>query len=160
MIHSFFLLYLTNHYISICLLTNNFLIGVLGVVGLLDDLLIALICFLHVAALYRSVLYFRHAGSWTNKCFWHYVLTFCLCLCLWSLNLYKHDSVLFWLWKLKWVIGPYRTKRLGPQINNHSRLYAHLRSWNLRINLFDHSTHDSVSLTVWRRKCEIDGIIG
>lgn len=37
--------------------------GVLGVVGLLDDLLIALICFLHVAALYRSVLYFRHAGS-------------------------------------------------------------------------------------------------
>lgn len=41
----------------------NVLIGVLGVVGLLDDLLIALICFLHVAALYRSVLYFRHAGS-------------------------------------------------------------------------------------------------
>nr|VDD64227.1 unnamed protein product [Brassica oleracea] len=37
--------------------------GVLGVVGLLDDLLIALICFLHVAALYRSVLYFRHTGS-------------------------------------------------------------------------------------------------
>ncbi|KAL0877896.1 hypothetical protein Bca101_027602 [Brassica carinata] len=37
--------------------------GVLGIVGLLDDLLIALICFLHVAALYRSVLYFRHAGS-------------------------------------------------------------------------------------------------
>uniref|UniRef100_A0A1J3GUE3 E3 ubiquitin-protein ligase RNF170 n=2 Tax=Noccaea caerulescens TaxID=107243 RepID=A0A1J3GUE3_NOCCA len=37
--------------------------GVLGVVGLLDDLLIALICFLHVAALYRSVLYFRHGGS-------------------------------------------------------------------------------------------------
>ncbi|CAH8359414.1 unnamed protein product [Eruca vesicaria subsp. sativa] len=37
--------------------------GILGVVGLLDDLLIALICFLHVAALYRSVLYFRHAGS-------------------------------------------------------------------------------------------------
>ncbi|KAF8111232.1 hypothetical protein N665_0076s0219 [Sinapis alba] len=37
--------------------------GVLGVVGLLDDLLIALICFLHVAALYRSVLYYRHAGS-------------------------------------------------------------------------------------------------
>ncbi|EFH69493.1 hypothetical protein ARALYDRAFT_889762 [Arabidopsis lyrata subsp. lyrata] len=37
--------------------------GVLGVIGLLDDLLIALICFLHVAALYRSVLYFRHGGS-------------------------------------------------------------------------------------------------
>ncbi|KAL1214479.1 hypothetical protein V5N11_033700 [Cardamine amara subsp. amara] len=37
--------------------------GVLGIVGLLDDLLIALICFLHVAALYRSVLYIRHAGS-------------------------------------------------------------------------------------------------
>ncbi|CAA0233046.1 unnamed protein product [Arabidopsis thaliana] len=37
--------------------------GVLGVIGLLDDLLIALICFLHVAALYRSVLYSRHGGS-------------------------------------------------------------------------------------------------
>ncbi|KAF7836424.1 E3 ubiquitin-protein ligase RNF170-like [Senna tora] len=37
--------------------------GILGIVGLLDDLLIVLICFLHVAALYRSVLYFRHGGS-------------------------------------------------------------------------------------------------
>ncbi|XP_065848267.1 uncharacterized protein [Euphorbia lathyris] len=37
--------------------------GILGIVGLLDDLLIALICFLHVAAIYRSVLYFRHGGS-------------------------------------------------------------------------------------------------
>ncbi|XP_020236614.1 E3 ubiquitin-protein ligase RNF170 isoform X1 [Cajanus cajan] len=37
--------------------------GVLGIVGLLDDLLIVLICFLHVAALYRSVLYLRHGGS-------------------------------------------------------------------------------------------------
>ncbi|CAN6998245.1 unnamed protein product [Brassica oleracea var. botrytis] len=37
--------------------------GVLGIVGLLDDLLIVLICFLHVASLYRSVLYFRHVGS-------------------------------------------------------------------------------------------------
>ncbi|KAK7259910.1 hypothetical protein RIF29_25525 [Crotalaria pallida] len=37
--------------------------GILGIVGLLDDLLIALICFLHVAALYRSVLYARHGGS-------------------------------------------------------------------------------------------------
>uniref|UniRef100_A0A0D3AQ03 DUF1232 domain-containing protein n=1 Tax=Brassica oleracea var. oleracea TaxID=109376 RepID=A0A0D3AQ03_BRAOL len=36
---------------------------VLGIVGLLDDLLIVLICFLHVASLYRSVLYFRHVGS-------------------------------------------------------------------------------------------------
>ncbi|KAG2252562.1 hypothetical protein Bca52824_082698 [Brassica carinata] len=31
-------------------------------VGLLDDVFIALICFLHIAALYRSVLYRRHTG--------------------------------------------------------------------------------------------------
>ncbi|KAM7507583.1 hypothetical protein LguiA_018036 [Lonicera macranthoides] len=37
--------------------------GVLGIIGLLDDLIIVLICFLHVAALYRSVLLFRHGGS-------------------------------------------------------------------------------------------------
>nr|XP_023889013.1 E3 ubiquitin-protein ligase RNF170-like [Quercus suber]POE65437.1 e3 ubiquitin-protein ligase [Quercus suber] len=37
--------------------------GIVGIVGLLDDLLIVLICFLHVAAMYRSVLYFRHGGS-------------------------------------------------------------------------------------------------
>ncbi|KAG2372175.1 uncharacterized protein HKW66_Vig0209570 [Vigna angularis] len=37
--------------------------AILGIVGLLDDVLIGLICFLHVAALYRSVLYLRHAGS-------------------------------------------------------------------------------------------------
>ncbi|XP_027347309.1 E3 ubiquitin-protein ligase RNF170-like [Abrus precatorius] len=37
--------------------------GILGIVGLLDDLLIVLIFFLHVAALYRSVLYLRHGGS-------------------------------------------------------------------------------------------------
>ncbi|CAL5187293.1 unnamed protein product [Lathyrus oleraceus] len=37
--------------------------GILGVVGLLDDVLIALIFFLHVATLYRSVLYNRHGGS-------------------------------------------------------------------------------------------------
>ncbi|GLU06710.1 hypothetical protein SLE2022_237130 [Rubroshorea leprosula] len=37
--------------------------AILGVVGLLDDLLIVLICFLHVAALYRSVLYYRHGGA-------------------------------------------------------------------------------------------------
>ncbi|XP_062092691.1 uncharacterized protein LOC133798432 [Humulus lupulus] len=36
--------------------------GVLGIVGLLDDLLIVLIFFFHVAAIYRSVLYFRHGG--------------------------------------------------------------------------------------------------
>ncbi|KAJ4701220.1 E3 ubiquitin-protein ligase [Melia azedarach] len=36
--------------------------AVLGVVGLLDDLLIVLICLLHVGALYRSVLYYRHGG--------------------------------------------------------------------------------------------------
>lgn len=37
--------------------------AILGVVGLLDDLLIVLFGFLHVAALYRSVLYTRHGGS-------------------------------------------------------------------------------------------------
>lgn len=37
--------------------------GILGVIGLMDDLLIALICFLHIATLYRSVLVFRHGGS-------------------------------------------------------------------------------------------------
>ncbi|XP_057973062.1 uncharacterized protein LOC131161361 [Malania oleifera] len=36
--------------------------GILGVVGLLDDVIIVLICFLHVAALYRSVLLFRFRG--------------------------------------------------------------------------------------------------
>ncbi|KAJ7949655.1 E3 ubiquitin-protein ligase [Quillaja saponaria] len=37
--------------------------GILGIVGLLDDLLVVLICFLHVAAIYRSVLFFRHGGT-------------------------------------------------------------------------------------------------
>ncbi|CAI8595755.1 unnamed protein product [Vicia faba] len=37
--------------------------GILGVVGLLDDVLIALIFFLYVATLYRSVLYRRHGGG-------------------------------------------------------------------------------------------------
>eukprot|EP00257_Ricinus_communis_P017853 XP_015576395.1 E3 ubiquitin-protein ligase RNF170 [Ricinus communis] len=37
--------------------------GMVGAVGLLDDILIGLICFLHVAAIYRSVLYYRHGGS-------------------------------------------------------------------------------------------------
>ncbi|CAN1246548.1 E3 ubiquitin-protein ligase RNF170 [Linum grandiflorum] len=37
--------------------------GILGIVGLLDDALILLICFLHVAAIYRSVLHHRHGGS-------------------------------------------------------------------------------------------------
>ncbi|KDP26978.1 hypothetical protein JCGZ_22198 [Jatropha curcas] len=37
--------------------------GFLGIVGLLDDIIIGLICFLHVAAIYRSVLYYRHGGS-------------------------------------------------------------------------------------------------
>ncbi|KAI4331772.1 hypothetical protein L6164_016729 [Bauhinia variegata] len=37
--------------------------AILGVVGLVDDLLVVLICFLHVAAIYRSVLYIRHRGS-------------------------------------------------------------------------------------------------
>ncbi|PON36519.1 Cdk-activating kinase assembly factor [Parasponia andersonii] len=37
--------------------------GILGVVGLLDDLLILLMFCFHIAAIYRSVLYFRHGGS-------------------------------------------------------------------------------------------------
>ncbi|XP_059459891.1 uncharacterized protein LOC132189255 isoform X1 [Corylus avellana] len=37
--------------------------GILGIVGLLDDLLILLIFFLHVSAIYRSVLYAHHGGS-------------------------------------------------------------------------------------------------
>lgn len=37
--------------------------GVLGIIGLLDDLIILFICFLHVAALYRSFLVNRHGGS-------------------------------------------------------------------------------------------------
>ncbi|XWS15367.1 hypothetical protein CRYUN_Cryun35bG0090800 [Craigia yunnanensis] len=37
--------------------------AILGIVGLLDDLLIVLVFFLHVAAIYRSVLYYRHGGS-------------------------------------------------------------------------------------------------
>ena len=45
--------------------------GIVGIVGLLDDLLIVLICFLHVAAMYRSVLYFRHGGSWAVLWTWH-----------------------------------------------------------------------------------------
>ena len=43
----------------------------MGIVGLLDDLLIVLICFLHVAAIYRSVLYYRHGGSWTEHEAWY-----------------------------------------------------------------------------------------
>eukprot|EP00262_Sarcandra_glabra_P004674 TRINITY_DN1586_c1_g3_i1.p1 TRINITY_DN1586_c1_g3~~TRINITY_DN1586_c1_g3_i1.p1 ORF type:complete len:161 (-),score=8.34 TRINITY_DN1586_c1_g3_i1:77-559(-) len=37
--------------------------GILGIVGLLDDLLIVLIVVLHLAAIYRSALLFRHGGS-------------------------------------------------------------------------------------------------
>ncbi|GLJ24508.1 hypothetical protein SUGI_0468260 [Cryptomeria japonica] len=36
--------------------------GILGIVGLLDDLLIVLIVFFHVATLYRSTLFYRHGG--------------------------------------------------------------------------------------------------
>lgn len=36
--------------------------ALLGIIGLLDDFIIVLICFLHVAALYRSVLVLRHGG--------------------------------------------------------------------------------------------------
>lgn len=39
--------------------------GVLGIVGLLDDLLIVLIVFLHLAAIYRSALVFRHGHGRT-----------------------------------------------------------------------------------------------
>ncbi|KAL0437913.1 UNVERIFIED_CONTAM: E3 ubiquitin-protein ligase [Sesamum latifolium] len=37
--------------------------ALLGIFGLLDDLIIVFICFLHVAALYRAVLVTRHGGS-------------------------------------------------------------------------------------------------
>ncbi|KAK3004983.1 hypothetical protein RJ639_017901 [Escallonia herrerae] len=37
--------------------------AIFGIIGLLDDLVIVLVCFLHVAALYRSVLLYRHGGS-------------------------------------------------------------------------------------------------
>ncbi|XP_074589337.1 uncharacterized protein LOC141845178 [Curcuma longa] len=37
--------------------------GILGFVGLLDDLIILLIVLLHVATIYRSVLLYRHGGS-------------------------------------------------------------------------------------------------
>nr|GMD53109.1 E3 ubiquitin-protein ligase RNF170-like [Ipomoea batatas] len=36
--------------------------GFLGIIGFLDDLIIVFICFLHVAALYRSLLVFRHGS--------------------------------------------------------------------------------------------------
>ncbi|KAL0314120.1 UNVERIFIED_CONTAM: E3 ubiquitin-protein ligase [Sesamum angustifolium] len=37
--------------------------ALLGIFGLLDDLIIVFICFLHVAALYRAVLVTRHGGA-------------------------------------------------------------------------------------------------
>ncbi|KAL5704139.1 RING-type E3 ubiquitin transferase [Ranunculus cassubicifolius] len=37
--------------------------GILGVVGLLDDILIGLIFFLHIAAIYRTALVSRHGGG-------------------------------------------------------------------------------------------------
>ncbi|KAI4367907.1 hypothetical protein MLD38_016533 [Melastoma candidum] len=37
--------------------------SVLGIIGYLDDLIIVMICILHVSAIYRSVLYNRHGGS-------------------------------------------------------------------------------------------------
>lgn len=36
--------------------------GVLGVIGFLDDVFILLIVFLHLAAIYRSILLYRHSG--------------------------------------------------------------------------------------------------
>ncbi|KAF3445360.1 hypothetical protein FNV43_RR10536 [Rhamnella rubrinervis] len=41
--------------------------GILGIVGLLDDLLIVLIFFFHVAAIYRSVLHLRYGGRLKGK---------------------------------------------------------------------------------------------
>ncbi|PIA47204.1 hypothetical protein AQUCO_01400114v1 [Aquilegia coerulea] len=37
--------------------------GILGIVGLLDDILIGLIFFLHIAAIYRTTLLSRHGGT-------------------------------------------------------------------------------------------------
>jgi len=37
--------------------------GVLGLFGFVDDLLILLIVFLHLAAVYRSLLLYRHGGQ-------------------------------------------------------------------------------------------------
>ncbi|RHN75924.1 hypothetical protein MtrunA17_Chr2g0326461 [Medicago truncatula] len=37
--------------------------GIFGIVGLLDDLIITIIFFLHVAALYRSILCLRHGRN-------------------------------------------------------------------------------------------------
>ncbi|XP_004299808.1 PREDICTED: E3 ubiquitin-protein ligase RNF170-like [Fragaria vesca subsp. vesca] len=37
--------------------------AIFGIVGLLDDLLITLVVFLHIATIYQSVLYQRHGGS-------------------------------------------------------------------------------------------------
>ncbi|XP_043707984.1 E3 ubiquitin-protein ligase RNF170-like isoform X2 [Telopea speciosissima] len=37
--------------------------GVVGLIGILDDLVIALIFFLHIAAMYRTALLSRHGGS-------------------------------------------------------------------------------------------------
>ncbi|KAF6147809.1 hypothetical protein GIB67_014389 [Kingdonia uniflora] len=37
--------------------------GILGIIGILDDILIALIFFLHIAAIYRTTLLSRHGGS-------------------------------------------------------------------------------------------------
>lgn len=44
-------------YPQFCLFT-----GIVGVIGLLDDMIIVLICMLHVAAIYRSTLVNRHGG--------------------------------------------------------------------------------------------------
>ncbi|GJN22720.1 hypothetical protein PR202_gb10315 [Eleusine coracana subsp. coracana] len=38
--------------------------NVLGIVGFLDDLLILLIVFMHLAAVYRSLLVYRHGGQY------------------------------------------------------------------------------------------------
>jgi hypothetical protein len=38
--------------------------GVLGIVGFLDDVFILLIVFMHLAAVYRSLLVYRHGGQY------------------------------------------------------------------------------------------------
>lgn len=47
----------------IYLLVSALPAGILGIVGLLDDLLIMLIFFFHIAAIYRAFLHRLHGGS-------------------------------------------------------------------------------------------------
>jgi hypothetical protein len=40
-----------------------FLLGLFGLAGFLDDALILVVVFLHLAALYRTLLVYRHGGT-------------------------------------------------------------------------------------------------